>query len=69
MYASYQVASTNISRVEFRWAMNINRTILIIRNTTRKKSLSSNMVGKNARKLEIRNGITRKMIATNIVLK
>jgi hypothetical protein len=49
--------------------MNINRTILIIRNTTRKKSLSSNMVGKNARKLEIRNGITRKMIATNIVLK
>jgi len=49
--------------------MNIKRTILITRNITRKKSFNSKIVGKKARKLDIRNGITRKIIATNIVLK
>ena len=56
----------NISRVEFRCTIKIKRIILIIRKTMRKKSLSPG-IGKNARKLDIKNGITRNISAMIIV--
>jgi len=49
--------------------MNMNKTMLIIRNIIRKKSLIPIIVGRNARKLEIKKGITRNITATIIVRK
>ena len=41
--------------------------MLIIRNTIRKSNFSPNIAGRNARKLDTRNGITRNIRATIIV--
>lgn len=56
----------NISRVELRCTIIIKRIILITRNTIKKNNLSPR-IGKNARKLDIKNGITRNIMAIKIV--